>query len=472
MTLQETLAALLPVITLSACALLMMLVDAFLAGRRTVSFEIGVAGFLVAITAAVYNFSWVGVAPGGMVMYGGYANFFAALFCAGGIISFFFARSYLRNEQINHAEFYALLMFATVGMMLMAAAKDMIILFIGLEMMSLCFYILAGFARQRVTSNEAGLKYFLLGAFATGFFLYGVALVYGTTGATNFDAIRTVLSSVSHQQLFWLGGALIFIAFAFKVAAVPFHMWAPDVYEGAPTVISGWMSAVGKAASFSAIVLIAVHVFGVNDPKFRMIVAVISAVTMLYGNIAALSQQSIKRMLAYSSVAHAGYILTGIAAGSAMGYGAALYYAAVYVFMQTGAFGIAGELERNGNTGAIAEFAGLGTRKPLVAALFSIFLFSLAGIPPLGGFFGKYYLFASAVQNGMTWLAIIGVVASIISMYFYIGIIIKMYFQESQLAEPVSVSGTGAVALWLSSGAVLILGILPNPLVTMIQRIF
>ena len=472
MSLQETLAAFLPLVTLSTCALLMMLVDAFTAHRRILSFEIGVAGFLVAIVASLYNFNWTGTAMGGMVMFGGYANFFATLFSAGGLVSFFFARSYLKSENINHAEFYALVVFATVGMMLMAASKELIVLFIGLELMSICFYVLAGFARTRVNSNEAGLKYFLLGAFATCFFLYGVALVYGTAGSTNFDAIRAVLGSLSHQQIFWLGGALIFIAFAFKVAAVPFHMWAPDVYEGAPTVISGWMSSVGKAASFSAIVLVAVHIFGVSDPKFRTIVAVIAAVTMLYGNIAALAQQRVKRMLAYSSIAHAGYILVGIAAGSAMGYGAALYYGAVYVFMQSGAFGIAGEFEREGKNGTIAEFAGLGARKPFLAALFSVFLFSLAGIPPLGGFFGKYYLFASAVQNGMTWLAVVGVVASIISVYFYIGIIVKMYFQDAPSASPVPVSGSSAIAMWIACAAVLALGIMPNPLVTLIQRIF
>jgi len=472
MSLQESVVAFLPLLIVSSCALLMMLADAFAPRRGVMSFGLGIAGLLGAIVASFYNFGWTGIAFGGMVMFGGFANYFAALFCAGTLVSFLFARSYLMNEKINHAEFYALLLFALSGMMLMAAAKDMIVLFIGLELMSVCFYILAGFARTRARSNEAGLKYFLLGAFSTGFFLYGIALVYGATGATNFDAIRAALPSVTHQPIFWLGGALILIAFAFKIAAFPFHMWAPDVYEGAPTPVSGWMSSVGKAAAFSAIILVAVHVFGVNDPKFRTIVAAIAAITMIYGNITALAQQSVKRMLAYSSIAHAGYMLVGIAAGSAMGLGATAYYTAVYVFMQIGAFGIAAELERESEVVTISDFAGLGARKPFFAAVFSIFLFSLAGIPPLGGFFGKYYLFASAVQNGMTWLAIVGIIASIISVYFYIGLIVKMYFQDSTSTAALALSRITTIALWLSCIAVLALGIMPKPFVGLIQQIF
>ncbi|HET7153470.1 MAG TPA: NADH-quinone oxidoreductase subunit N [Candidatus Kapabacteria bacterium] len=473
MTSQEILVALLPVIILSSCALLMMLVDSFMAHRRIFSFEIGILGYVAAVVAGIYNFQWQGTAFGGMIAFGGFANFFAVLFSMGGLLAFLFARPYLKKENINHAEFYCLLMFATVGMMLMAAAHDLIIVFIGLELMSISFYILAGFARTTTSSNEAGLKYFLLGAFATGFLLYGIALVYGVTGSTNFDTIRGMLSSVNHQPMFWLGGALIFIAFAFKISAVPFHMWAPDVYEGAPTAVTGWMSSVGKAAAFSAVVLVGINIFGAGAEKFKIIVAVISTVTMLYGNITALMQQNVKRMLAYSSIAHAGYALIGVAAASPLGSSAVLFYVATYVFMQAGAFGIAGEFEREGGKNLlISDYAGLGARKPMLAVIFAVFMFSLAGIPPLGGFFGKYYLFIAAVQSGMTWLAVVGVISSIISIYFYIGLVVKMFFQDAVSTEPLTVSGAGSIAMWLACLAVFLLGIFPSAIVDTVIRLF
>ncbi|HZV13246.1 MAG TPA: NADH-quinone oxidoreductase subunit N, partial [Candidatus Kapabacteria bacterium] len=247
----------------------------------------------------------------------------------------------------------------------------------------------------------------------------------------------------------------------------------PDVYEGAPTVVAGWMSSVGKAAAFSAVVLVAMNIFGAGEEKFKLIVAAIATVTMLYGNITALAQQNVKRMLAYSSIAHAGYALVGVASASPLGSTAVMFYVAVYVFMQAGAFGIAGEFEREGGRNlSISDYAGLGTRKPVLAAIFAVFMFSLAGIPPLGGFFGKYYLFIAAIQSGMTWLAIVGVVSSVISMYFYIGIVVKMYFQDAVSTEPLTVSGTGSVAMWFACIAVFALGIFPSSVVNAVLRLF
>jgi NADH-quinone oxidoreductase subunit N len=321
-------------------------------------------------------------------------------------------------------------------MMLMAHANNFMILFVGLEIMSICFYVLSGLMRGQIASNEAALKYFLMGAFASGFFLYGIALVYGAIGTMSYVQIVVGASKVASPHLFWAGIGLLVIGLSFKVAAFPFHQWAPDVYQGAPTVVTGFMSTAGKAAAFSGFVgfmqpTIASGASGIG--LVRTLVGMLAVGSMFAGNITAIAQTNIKRMLAYSSIAHAGYLLVGIAAGNSTGWLGILYYLVAYLFMQLGAFAVVGVLEReNGGHLTLEEYKGLGRRRPGLATVLAIFMFSLTGIPPFAGFFGKYYLFTAAIRADMTWLAICGVVASVISAWFYLGLIVNMFFREAE----------------------------------------
>jgi NADH-quinone oxidoreductase subunit N len=338
-----------------------------------------------------------------------------------------------------------------------------VILFLGLELMSVCFYVLAGFARRRPASNEAGLKYFLLGAFATGFLLYGIALVYGATGTTQLAGIAAHVGTSSPMLVIGLG--LLLIGLAFKVAAVPFHMWVPDVYEGAPTTVTAFMSTGGKAAAFAALALaLSAPVLQAVAPV-RQVLAVIAALSMVIGNIIAITQVSVKRMLAYSSIAHAGYILTGIVAANSMGSDGVVFYLAAYTVMNIGAFGVLSVLETpDGQHLTFDDYAGLPGRHPVLAALMALFLFSLTGIPPFAGFFGKYYVFAGAIQAGYTWLAIVGVLMSVVSAFYYLRLVVLMYFKEQALPADTRPPALAVAALVICALAVIQFGIMPSTL--------
>jgi NADH-quinone oxidoreductase subunit N len=408
-----------------------------------------------------------------MLSTGGYAHFFAMVFAASGALTVMLSRSYTAREGIEHGEYYALILFAVAGMMLMAGAADLIILFLGLELMSISFYILAGFARRRMTSNEAALKYFLLGAFATGFLLYGIALLYGSTGTTNIAAITTMAGSLLNSPLFLVGLGLVLIGFAFKIAAVPFHMWVPDVYEGSPTTVSAFMSTGGKAAAFSAILLVFAPKVVELTWQIQDLLAVIAALSMIVGNVIAIAQSNIKRMLAYSSIAHAGYILTGVVAANAYGSQGVLYYLAAYTVMNVGAFGVLSVLEKEEGKGlTFDEYTGLSSAKPLVAGLMALFMFSLAGIPPFAGFFGKYYVFAGAIQAGFTWLAIVGVLMSLVSAYYYLRLVVVMYFREPAGAFGGPESRLAMSALLVSAIVIVGLGLFPTTILTLTASIF
>jgi NADH-quinone oxidoreductase subunit N len=462
-----------PIAVVFAGALLVTIIESFYRTAERLSFWMTLIVLALAGGIALSGVSSDGSAFGGTVLTGGYAWYFAFLFCVCGILVAFLSHSYLAKQQTPFGEYYLLLLTALAGMMAMAAANDLIVFFLGLETMSIPFYVLAGFTRAIPTSNESSLKYFLLGSFATGFLLYGIALVYGTTGSTSIAYMRASLPAVSGDPVFIIGLGLLLTGFAFKVAAVPFHMWVPDVYEGAPTTVSAFLSTGGKAAAFAALLIVFAPDVLLSTSGIRQVIAVIAALSMILGNVLAISQSSIKRMLAYSSVAHAGYLLTGIVAANAAGENGVLFYLLAYTLMNVGAFGVVALLETSaGERRTIDEFAGLSRTQPVLAALMALFMFSLTGIPPMAGFFGKYYVFAGAIEGGYTWLAILGVLMSVVSAYYYLRVVVVMYFQDGAAAPAVRVPRLGLVALVLSALALLGLGVFPSIVVDVTARFF
>jgi len=462
-----------PILSVSITAIAALIVKSAFRKSETAIIVIGIAGILTSMVFSVLTFSISSTAFNDMVLVGGYASFFDLLFLAAGLLTFLLSESYLKKEGINFGEFYVLVLLSVAGMMLMGSSADLITLFLGVELMSVCFYVLAGFMRTRISSNEAALKYFLLGAFSTGFLLYGIALIYGTTGTTNLLRIASVRPSASLPLWYNVGLGLLLIGLAFKVAAVPFHMWAPDVYEGSPTTVSGLMSTGGKAAAFAAVVLVFAIPMAQHDEHFKFILAVLAAGSMIVGNLFGLAQTNLKRMLAYSSVAHAGYMLIGIASGVSLGQQGILFYLVSYTLTNLGAFGVISILEKeSGRNVTYEEYAGLGSRRPLIAALMSTFMFSLTGIPPFAGFIGKYYLFTSAVQSHMTWLAILGVITSLMSAYYYLRIVVYMYFRDAKGPAEIRVPRLALCSIAISAVGIVVLGILPSLVLNVTQLLF
>jgi NADH-quinone oxidoreductase subunit N len=374
--------------------------------------------------------------------------------------------NYLKSQDIHRGEYFALMLFATTGMMLMAAAADLITLYLGLELMALSIYILAGFMRHDNRSNEAAIKYLLLGAFSSGIMIYGMSLLYGITGTTNLTDILVFLQTADlNNPVLFLAMIMLVVSFGFKVAAVPFHMWVPDVYEGAPTPVTAFMSAGPKVAGFAVLLRVFLYSLGPLHAHSAAIISGLALLTMAVGNIMALSQTNIKRMLAYSSIAHAGYALVGLAAGGPEGAASVMFYVLIYALMNMGAFGVVIMLRKAGERGEeIADFAGLGKTNKVAAFLMLIFMFSLTGIPPTAGFIGKFYIFKSAVQSGLVWLAVAGVLFSSISAYFYLRVIMVMYMKEPTETIELTTSPSLALALAISVTAVIYIGVLPSDL--------
>ncbi len=449
-----------PLLILAGTGVVVLMWDAFEKIPLRIPLFLTVLGALAAAIAAYLNLDNTGRIFSGMILNNSFANFYAILFSVGVILAVLLAERYLRDEGVMVGEFSALTLFSACGMIMLASGNDLIVTFLGLETMSIAFYVLAGLFRKRRESNEAALKYFLLGAFSTGFFLYGIALFYGTFATTNLDVITKALQNPisSHailaSHMFWMGTGMLLVGFCFKIAAFPFHQWAPDVYEGAPTVVAGFFSTAGKAGAFAALILIFNIAMGpiALDPdamhKTQTILAVIALASMFYGNITALAQMNLKRMLAYSSIAHAGYMLLGVAAMDREGATAVTIYLTVYTLMQMGAFGVVAMLEKeSGRAVELSDLAGLGRRSPWMASIMSIMMLSLTGIPPFGGFFAKYYVFAAAIRSGLTVYAVLGMIATLISVYFYLRVMVVMYFREPEAGEEFAVSPGGAVAI-------------------------
>ncbi len=458
--------AALPLFLISASAIGAMLLDAFIKDSRRAILLFSTLALGVVAVASVLVFQHEGTGFAGMIKTGGYPSFFDILFALGGIMTMLSAHPYLERNNFEFDEFYTMVLFAVSGMMLIAHANNLLVVFIGIEVMSISFYVLAGYLRTSILSIEAALKYFLLGAFATGFLLYGMALIYGATGSLGFPAISAAVSSgtVEFPTLLLIGIGLLIIGLGFKAAVFPFHVWAPDVYQGSPTVVTAFMSTAGKAAAFSAFLPLISILMPANAPKIQMLLAVIAAASMLVGNISAVVQSNIKRMLAYSSVAHAGYIMMGLVANSERGLSGTMYYLATYLFMQVGAFVVVSVLEtKAGKNLEIKDYIGLSKTHPLFAALMAVFMFSLAGIPPFAGFFGKYYLFTAAIEAGYTWLTLVGVLSSVISVYFYIGLVVAMYFQDPEegVEKYEAKAGLAGLTLIVATAGVFIIGLLP-----------
>jgi NADH-quinone oxidoreductase subunit N len=457
----------LPELVLSAFGIVVMLLDPLVdeeKSQKTLGL-IALAGTLAGLLATWYMAQSPGLAFSNMVRVDGFSVFFHVLVIAIAAVVILISYEYMAVQKIRAGEYYGLILFGVVGMALMTSAIELVLIFIALEISSISTYILAGFRRQEASSSESSLKYFLLGSFATAFFLYGVALMFGATGSTNIDIIGQKLQSAPAELLVYLAVALMFVGLGFKVAAAPFHIWTPDVYEGAPAPIVGFMSTAPKAAAFAVLLRI---VFAINAPGRFWLVWVSAAFSMTLGNVGALVQNNVKRLLAYSSIAHAGYLLVAFAMltpqDSASGISAVMFYTAAYAAMNIGAFAVVSHFANAGERYVTLEdYEGLGRSSPLQAAALTIFLLSLIGIPMTGGFLAKFYVFSAAIKANLIGLTLIGVINSAIGAYYYLRIIVVMYMREARKEVPVTpVPFALGVALAVSIFVTLYLGLLPN----------
>src|ERR1700736_1663946 len=454
----------LPELVLSAFGILIMVLDPLVdeeKSQKLLGF-IGLGGALAGLLATWYMAQSPGLAFSNMVKVDDFSVFFHFLVIAIAAVVILSSFEYMAVQRIRAGEYYALILFSAVGMTVMSSAVELVLIFIGLEISSISTYILAGFRRNEASSAESSLKYFLLGSFATAFFLYGVALMFGATGSTNIDAISQVLRSGNVLVLAYVATALIFIGLGFKVASAPFHIWTPDVYEGAPAPVVGLMSTGPKAAAFAVLLRI---MFEANAPGRFWLIWVSAALSMTLGNMGALVQDNVKRLLAYSSIAHAGYLLVAFAAQPELGASAAMFYTAAYAAMNVGAFAVVSHFANAGEKYVTLEdYAGLGKRSPVLAATFTFFLMSLIGIPITGGFFAKFYVLSAALNSSLVGLAIILVLNSALGAYYYLRIIVMMYMREPRGEVPVTqVPVAAGLAIAVCVLGTLCLGVLPGP---------
>lgn len=469
--------ALLPLLVAGTFTLAVLIVDLWMEGpdREGLGW-IGIVGLVVtAITAmTLWNTSLVTMSDS--IVLDRFGLFFTLLFCVTSIFTLLMSMSYLEHTEIRTGDYYSLVMFATFGMMLMASATDLLVIFLGLEVMSIAAYALAGIARGQVRSNEAAMKYFLLGAFATGFLLFGIALVFGATGSMTLPAIAERVAQIGAQDkvLLTAGIALLLVGFGFKIAAVPFHAWAPDVYEGSPTTVTAFMAVGVKAATFAAFVRIFLSTLGVLHGDWSGALWGLAVLTMTVGNVLALMQSNIKRMLAYSSIAHGGYLLVGMVSAGPDGGSAVLFYLITYAFMTLGAFAVVVAVGRAGEPNEMLDdYAGIAFRNPFLGVAMTVFMLSLAGIPPLGGFIGKFYLFSAAVQSGYVGLAVIGVLNSVLSVYYYVGVLVRMYMTEGPTeVTPTSQRPYLFASLLAALAGTILVGLFPSPLLEMARASF
>jgi NADH-quinone oxidoreductase subunit N len=453
----------LPEIVLSIFGMIVMVLEPLIDEEKSQKLLglIAFLGTLAALGATWFMAQSPGLAFWNMVQVDGFSVFFHALIAAIAAVVILSSYEYMAVQRIRAGEYYALILFGTVGMALMSSAVELVLIFIALEISSISSYVLAGFRRREASSAEASLKYFLLGSFATAFFLYGVALMFGATGSTNITQIRQSLASAPMPLLAYGAAAFMFVGLGFKVAAAPFHVWTPDVYEGAPAPVVGFMSTAPKAAAFAVLLRV---IFVINVPGMHWVIWVAAALSMTLGNLGALVQNNVKRLLAYSSIAHAGYLLVAFAAAPTLGTSAVMFYTAAYAAMNLGAFAVVSHFANAGERHVTLEdYEGLGRSSPLLAATLTIFLLSLIGIPMTGGFFAKFYVFSAAVNANLIWLTIIGVLNSGIGAYYYLRIIVMMYMRESRKEVPVTpVPFALSVAIALCIAATLYLGIFPD----------
>jgi NADH-quinone oxidoreductase subunit N len=457
--------AIVPMACVTAAAIAAMTAEAFRApGERMPIGPLGAIGFVGAAMATALL--WNGdQASFGLVAADNFGLFVTGVLIVVGLLSLAISEPTLDRERLPRGEYYALLLFASAGMMLMATATDLLVIFLALEVLSLAVYVLTGIRRDSPASAEAAFKYFLLGGFSSAFFLYGIAFTYGVTGSTRLDRIGSIIAAqaMTPTPMQLLAVGLLLVGFGFKVSAVPFHMWTPDAYEGAPTAVTGFMSTGVKAAAFAAFVRVFLSAFEPLRDDWTPLVWAMAAATMVVGTVVGVAQTNVKRMLAYSSIAHGGYLLVALVSANDVGKGAVLFYLLTYAVTNLGAFGIVAVLEDvDRPNDHVADYAGLWALHPTLAVLMTIFLLSLGGFPPLGGFIAKWYVFSAAIKAGHNWLAIIGVFTSVVSVFFYLRIIVMIYMTPADNpARFPPVPRMAGAALVVSAILVLYLGILP-----------
>lgn len=476
------LAGILPEVVLSGAAILLLILHSFI-GSRLGNWYLPILATAALVVSMLYSFDSWGenqLQLSGMVASDPFAAFVKVTLAIFGVLSVWLGREYFARENIEQSEFYGLILFAVAGMMLMAGAADLIVIFVALELFSFALYVLVAFNRQSVASQESAMKYFLLGAFSSAFFLLGIALAYGAAGTTSLYSTQTQQGIVDFLRssptadygLMIAASGFLLVGFAFKIAAVPFHMWTPDAYQGAPAPVTGFMAAATKIAAFAALLRVMDAALFQLRGDWRPIVIGVAIATMLLGSVLAVVQEDVKRLLAYSSVAHAGFILTGVIAANDEGISASLFYLAVYGATVIGAFAVvqvmAGDDERKVR---LADYRGLFYERPLIAGALTLFMLSLAGVPLTSGFVGKLLVFGSAIKAGYSWVVVIGVIASVIAAFFYLRILVIMYMEEPDRPEEFeSVRPIGGTVIALAALATVYFGILWGPLIDVAER--
>jgi NADH-quinone oxidoreductase subunit N len=452
------------IVTLAACAV--MLNEAFRPANEKV--QMGWLALIGPVFAGASSvFLWNQHRTGfHVVAADNFALFFNVTLCGIAALAILLSMGTAERDRIPTGEYYTLLLFSLAGMMLMGSSTDLLVIFIALEIMSLGVYVLTGIRRSSAVGAEAAFKYFVLGAFSSAFFLYGIALTYATSGSTHLDEIGARMTTSAPNVLMVIGVVMLFVGFAFKVSAVPFHMWTPDAYQGAPTLVTGFMSTGVKAAAFAAFVRVFLGAFGSMRVEWLPVLSAVAGLTMIIGTVVGVAQQNVKRMLAYSSIAHAGYLLVGLLAANSAGKAAILFYLAAYAVTNLGAFGVLAALSTSENQhDEVRDFHGLWKERPGMAAMLTVFLLSLGGFPPTAGFIAKWYIFNAALQEHLVALAILGVLTSVISVFFYLRVVVVMYMTDdsSPLRRP-TVPAVALTGLWLALIGVFYLGILPGRL--------
>jgi NADH-quinone oxidoreductase subunit N len=462
--------ALAPVLVLSVFAMLVLVLDLWGGRNKSLLVFTSLVGLLMTAISAFAKHPIPAYSFNDSYIVDHMSLFFICIFTISSALAILLSVEYNEREGIRAGEYYALILFCTVGMILLASSTDMIMIFLGIEIVSICLYVLAGIRRNDHRSNEAALKYFLLGAFATGFLLYGMTLVYGSTGSTNLFKIAEFVQNPSAQSspLLLMGLVLLVIGFGFKVASAPFHMWAPDVYQGAPTPVTAFMAVGPKAAAFAAFFRVFAEAFPEMSSSWEILLSIIAVLSMIVGNLGAIMQTNIKRMLAFSSVSHAGYILMAVIAKSSLGSSSMLFYMLTYAFMTFGVFGIIIILGRKGEENLeIQNYSGLAYKHPVIALSMTIFLLSLGGLPPFAGFVAKFYLFSAAIQEGLLTLVIIAVLNSAISFYYYLKIVVFMYMKEPEAEFNISLTPMTLFVVLIGVIGTIQLGIFPNAIITL-----
>jgi len=462
-----------PVLVLSVFAMGVLALDLFAGKNKALVVFVSITGLFLSGVSALAKYKLPVYSFNDSYVVDPLSVFFIFIFTLSSALAILLSIEYNRREGIRVGEYYSLILFCTIGMILLASSTDLIMIFLGIEIVSICLYILAGIRRGDLKSNESALKYFLLGAFATGFLLYGMALIYGTTGTTNLLKIASVIQeeTVSSMPILLLGVVLLVVGFGFKVSSAPFHMWTPDVYQGAPTPVTAFMAVGPKAAALAALFRVFTQSLPELDSTWETLLIVVAVFTMIIGNLGAIVQSNVKRLLAYSSISHVGYILMAVIAKNSIATASLLFYMLAYAFMIFGVFGIIVIMGREGEENLeIENYAGLGYKHPLLALSMTVFLLSLGGLPPFAGFVAKFYIFSAALKEGLVALVVIAVLNSAVSFYYYLKIIVYMYMKEPVQETRVSLSPITLFVVAVSVIATIELGIFPDPIIALAQN--